>query len=295
MPNKLWLDITYSRYFLIDFNQDLAEGEFVLVDLDGVKKRADLSEVNRFEVAEADVKEHLQVGLSHAIAQVKLSFSNILKYSTRMPPEGTPRNAFSTLVNESQDASEFLINSLDISPQESRQNPDILKDSFQRLSDLFSEMLGKTISKDLDQAKLTEQEKLHSLQDLLQTYGTNLSTILEEFPDKLNALDATAELPRDDQHPLKELTNKLRELADQIDQSIDKGEYSIDETLLSFASDFKEFFVSEATGKTEEQRTQSYRDIAKESISRSLGKTKKPSINFKDLLPKKSHSQDKNP
>lgn len=251
--HSLWTDSKKLRYFLIPDNQKLAKGSFVILTLTGIKKKVTQTAIASFEISETEAKVYLQAQIDLAMTQAKTAFSNLASFSTQIsaeiPSDQTPS------------VSNIISSLLGINPEELFNNPEATETTFINIYTELKEFLSESTSKNPTQAKAA-RERIHSLREILQAQGINISEDIDKLPSQLQKILSSSNI----EEYLQEIATKLQDLIGEIKQSPDTVVQKIDETIKSLSQDL---FIDEEKHQ-EEKQIQQYRKSAQDAIAASF-------------------------
>ncbi|WP_446399412.1 YbjN domain-containing protein [Coleofasciculus sp. C1-SOL-03] len=219
--SSLWTTVSLSHYFLIPNNQELPNGNCIILTSSGNKKTVDLNALAPFEITEDAAKSHVQAEMSHSLKQAKNGLSNFIVMAAA---QAAKENTFST--THSQSGAKLVAALLDITPEEVRNNPESAKEELRQvLVTTFGEVIQGVTSK--DSAKLeAARTRMHNLQVILQSQGFETSKILENFPEKLPDKLLNLVAKTTPHESTKSVANVLRNLAEKNLEKIPKNKTS---------------------------------------------------------------------
>jgi hypothetical protein len=250
---SLWTDSKRSRYFLIPDNQKLVRGSFIILTLTGIKKKVTQTAITSFEISETQAKAHLQAQIDRAMTQAKTAFSNLASFSIQtsaeIPSEQTPL------------VSSIISSLLGVTPEELLNNPEAAETTFVNIYTELKEFLSESTSKNPTQAEAA-RERIHSLREILQAQGINISEDIDKLPSQLQKVLSSSNI----EGYLQEIATKLQDLIGEINQFPDTVEQKIDETIKSLS---KDLFIDEEKHQ-EEKKIQEYRTSAQDAIAASF-------------------------
>jgi hypothetical protein len=208
---SLWTTANWSRYFLIPNNQELANGNFVIITSTGNKKEVDPDALAPFEITEEAAKSHVQAEMSQALKKAKNGLSNFIAMAAAQAAKGnTPSDT-----THSESGAKLVAELLDITPEEVRNNPEAAKDGLRQvLSVAVREVIQGVTSQDPEQLEAV-RIRMHTLRTTLQSQGFEVDETLEEFPEKLREKLLNSLSQKISTEPIGAVANFLRDLAEK--------------------------------------------------------------------------------
>ena len=204
----LWTDTAQTRYFLIPEDESLPAGDFVIRTFAGGTQSVDPLALTNFEVSERRAKEYVRADMDQTLEQVRGAVSGFLamasleaqKHKTAPPP---PQPA--------QPAPDLVTALLGLTPEELRQNPELLKERLGGLFTEFKTFLENTISE--DPARLeAAREQTHAVRMTLEQQGIQTTDEMDQIPDKVRAAFFAPERAQE----RDQMAQALQDLAGQV-------------------------------------------------------------------------------
>jgi hypothetical protein len=212
MNTTLYLTPDNARYFLVPEGASLPAGDFVIRTFTGDQQSVDPAALAAFEVPEQQAKRYVHADMSQTLEQVKSTVSGFLAMASL---EAQKRKAAPAApAQPAQPISGLVTSLLGLTPEELRQNPELIKERLSSTFAGFKTFLENTISEDPSQLEAA-REQTRALRETLEQHGVQTNEEMDRIPDKVRAAFFSPERTQEREH----LAQSLQELAGQMTQT----------------------------------------------------------------------------
>ncbi len=214
----LYINSTQTQYYLIPADLPLPEGDLMIRNTTGEERLVDKTSVSAFEISAEDAQQHIQDKMSQGLEQTKNAFVDFL----RLAAQEAQKRKETQAVQPPRPPSKLLTSLLGFTPDELRQDPNVVKEKLGHVFANIKTVLEGAASDDPAQQEAARAQ-MRSLRVKLEEHDIQTNQTMEQIPDKLR----DEYFSKKQEELLRRNAAELEKFAAQINQAATSAEQGL--------------------------------------------------------------------